>query len=153
MEIKLCSKEVHLPNSFFGKVVSRNLQNAKFLSPSCLTVYLWSKGLNSDIPGFSCPVRHLTGLPCPSCFLTRSTSAALHADFSDSLKFHILGPLVAAGLIFWSLKSLTYRRIFPFALNGSLTFSFIAFLLIYWLTRLLYTYIFELDGFLRFPGA
>jgi len=44
-----------------------------------------------------CPFRRLTGLPCPTCGLSRSWSAVLHGRLGDSVAFHPLGPLTVVG--------------------------------------------------------
>lgn len=47
---------------------------------------------------WSCPLRQLTGVPCPTCFLTRSVLTALRGDLAASLHWHPLGlPLLLAG--------------------------------------------------------
>jgi hypothetical protein len=48
-----------------------------------------------------CPFRRITGLPCPSCGLTRSWNAALHGRMRESIAFHPLGLLtIGAGAAF-----------------------------------------------------
>jgi hypothetical protein len=55
-------------------------------------------GLTSlRLPGL-CPLRNLTGLPCPGCGLTRSFIATAHADLTAAFGFHRLGPLLFAAL-------------------------------------------------------
>lgn len=45
---------------------------------------------------WTCPLRQLTGVPCPTCFLTRSLLAAFRGDAAASLHWHPLGlPLLA----------------------------------------------------------
>ena len=44
-----------------------------------------------------CPVRAVTGFPCPACGLTRSWRSALHGDPGASLRFHPLGMIARAG--------------------------------------------------------
>ena len=34
---------------------------------------------------WSCPLRQLTGIPCPTCYLTRSVLATLHGDLAQAL--------------------------------------------------------------------
>ena len=46
-----------------------------------------------------CPFRFFTGLPCPGCGLTRSFCAMSQGHFHDALTFHILGPVLFAGLL------------------------------------------------------
>ncbi len=49
-----------------------------------------------------CPFRAATGLPCPSCGLSRSWSAMGHGRVRDASAFHLLGPITfvaAAGLV------------------------------------------------------
>ena len=40
-----------------------------------------------------CVFRRVTGMPCPSCGLTRATIAAAHGDFGSSVRLHPLGPV------------------------------------------------------------
>jgi hypothetical protein len=50
-----------------------------------------------------CPFRRVTGLPCPTCGLSRSWSALLHGRIQESVAFHPLGPLTllaAVALLF-----------------------------------------------------
>ena len=59
-----------------------------------------------------CLFRRYTGIPCPGCGITRSLVCCAHGNFADAIHFHLLGPLVFAGLIFVSLQHLpTLRRI------------------------------------------
>jgi uncharacterized protein DUF2752 len=44
-----------------------------------------------------CPFRRLTGLPCPTCGLTRSWRAAAHLRLRDSLDYHPLGAVTLIG--------------------------------------------------------
>jgi Protein of unknown function (DUF2752) len=91
----------------------RRIQQAGFLVPCCLTTYLWLKGHHPALPGWTCPLRALTGIPCPTCFLTRATSLALQADLAGSVQTHAFGPLVALGLVGWSLLAIRQRRLLP----------------------------------------
>ena len=43
-----------------------------------------------------CLLNTVTGIPCPSCGLTRSGLALGHGDIIDAFRFHPLGPLFAA---------------------------------------------------------
>ena len=97
---------------------------------------MWLKGLHPDLPGLSCPLRSLTGVPCPTCFLTRATGAALTGDLSGSLQWHLFGPITALALVLWSVLALQQGRLIPKGLplwpipwmGGGLTS--------YWLLRL-----------------
>jgi hypothetical protein len=53
------------------------------------------------LPGISCPFRELTGYDCFTCGLTRSFSSFLHGDIVGSLRYHLLGPILCAGMILW----------------------------------------------------
>lgn len=52
-------------------------------------------------------------MPCPTCFLTRATSLALRGDLAGSVEHHAFGPLVALGLVGWSLLAIRQRRLLP----------------------------------------
>ena len=78
----------------------------------------------------------MTGVPCPTCFLTRATAAALTGDLSGSLQWHLFGPIAALGLLVWSVLALQQRRIIPKGLPlWSLPVGGGA-LISYWLLRL-----------------
>ncbi len=118
----------------------RRLQGAGYLLPAALTTSLWLKGWHPWLPGLSCPLRRLTGLPCPTCFLTRATSAALTGDWPTSLRFHAFGPLVAIALVGWSVIAIRQRRLVPIGVPAwPLGWGAVA-LVAYWLLRLVVSY-------------
>ena len=104
------------------------------------------------MPGLlTCPLREFTGVPCPTCFLTRATAAALNGNLADSLRLHAFGPVVAAALIWWSFKALQQRRLVPSPLPGwPVGWGAVA-VLIYWLLRLWLTFGIEHRHALGFP--
>lgn len=105
--------------------------------PAGLTLYLWCKGADPGLPGLSCPLRALTGLPCPTCFLTRATAAALHGDWSVSWQAHAFGIPAAGLLLLWSVWSLRQRRLLPARIPARPVAVTVVALWLYWLVRLL----------------
>ena len=85
-----------------------------------------------------CPFRRVTGLPCPTCGLTRSWNAALHGRLRESLVLHPLGPLTVVGAAAFAAgfddraPGLTKRLRSP-AVVGSLATGWVA----VWLIRVL----------------
>ena len=106
--------------------------------PLCLTTALWLKGVHPGLPGMACPLRTLTGLPCPTCYLTRATSAALTGNLAESVQWHAFGPLIAGALIAWSAVSLRNKQLMPKGLSMTpmLGAGLGGSLLAYWLWRL-----------------
>ena len=47
-------------------------------------------------PHFVCPMRAITGIPCPLCGMTRACVAAMHGHIGASLAFNPAGVLVIA---------------------------------------------------------
>ncbi|MCM1983803.1 DUF2752 domain-containing protein [Lyngbya confervoides] len=41
-----------------------------------------------------CPLRHFTGIPCPSCGMTRAFLAMAQGNWQQAMEFHLLSPLV-----------------------------------------------------------
>ena len=114
-----------------------NLLQKKYFLPFGAVSYLYLKNYYS-LPGISCPIRHITGIPCPTCFLTRSTCLALQGDFENAFKMHIFGPFVAIFLIIWSIKSFKTKKFFPFSLTEKFLLIFSFSLLGYWIVRMIY---------------
>jgi hypothetical protein len=48
---------------------------------------------------WSCPIRAVTGVPCPGCGLTRATLELLRGDLTGSLQTHAFAPVFLAALI------------------------------------------------------
>lgn len=46
------------------------------------------------LPFLQCPLRALTGIPCPTCGVTRSFVAIVQGDFSQAVQYHLFGPVV-----------------------------------------------------------
>jgi hypothetical protein len=60
-----------------------------------------------------CPFKALTGIPCPSCGLTRSFTALALGDLPSALDYHLFGPflwLICVLLLIQSLWALTRQQ-------------------------------------------
>ena len=81
------------------------------LLPTIALSYLALKSRWPWLPSWSCPIRHLTGIPCPGCYLTRSIVFSLSGDLGSALNHHVLGPPAATVLVIWSIDSLRRGRL------------------------------------------
>jgi hypothetical protein len=107
--------------------------------------------LHPGLPGWPCPLRTLTGFPCPTCFLTRATSAALTGDLGHAIQLHAFGPLAAAALLGWSVLAIRQRRLVPRGLRAWPFGLAAVALLLYWLLRLWLSFGLGLRGWGAFP--
>ncbi|MFT3900695.1 MAG: DUF2752 domain-containing protein [Gordonia sp. (in: high G+C Gram-positive bacteria)] len=57
----------------------------------------WPTASVTDGPG-TCIFRHVTGLPCPGCGLTRSFVMLAHGDVSAAFGFNLFGPVFFAAV-------------------------------------------------------
>jgi len=64
-------------------------------------------------PPLVCPLRALTGIPCPFCGMTRSVVAALHLDLPASLSFNPAGIVFIALVVAVLVKPALLTRIRP----------------------------------------
>ena len=89
------------------------------------------------LPG--CPLRALTGLPCPTCFLTRSMLAALRGDLAGALELHLFGPPLLLALAWLGWHQGVRGRPLPRVLLQGKGLLFVGLMLFgYWLIRLLH---------------
>jgi hypothetical protein len=99
-----------------------------------------------SLPGWVCPIFHITGIPCPGCGLSRAVMLLLRGDLEGSLRYHAFAPILlitVAGLI---LATVLPRSIIePVVckaekLEGKtrLTAIILVGLMLYWLARLLF---------------
>lgn len=135
------------------KPFPQRLKGAGFCFPAMVTVGLALKGLNPWLPGLSCPLRSLTGVPCPTCFLTRATSAALIGQWPTAVRLHAFGPLVAVALVWWSITAIRQRRFLPRQLSGGPLAAASVVLVAYWLGRLVVTFGLGWRTFPAFPSG
>lgn len=42
----------------------------------------------------ACPIRHVTGIPCPTCGMTRAFTALTQGHWEQSIRFHLFGPVL-----------------------------------------------------------
>lgn len=134
-----------------ARCLCHRLGGQAYLAPAGLTLYLMAKGCQPSLPGWPCPLRSLTGIPCPTCFLTRATAAALSGDLVGSIHWHAFGPLAAAALLGWSFTAIAQRRLLPRGLPTWPLGATALGLLAYWLLRLTLRFAFGVSGFPAFP--
>lgn len=75
--------------------------------------HLYNQGYK--IPFLVCPVRHWTGIPCPTCGMTRSFMAIARGDLTEAATQHLFGPILFAvfllATVHIALELLTRHRI------------------------------------------
>jgi hypothetical protein len=125
---------------------AQSLRRALFVLSLMSAVFvvsvLWSP---ADLPGVVlCPLRALTGYPCPGCGMTRAFCAIGHGEFARAVGYNALSPLVfLAALAVWTHALVTVlkldgaraalERLLPGARGAKLL---LALTLMWWLVRL-----------------
>lgn len=83
------------------------------LSGAILTgTYLYNQGYQL---AYECPILHFTGIPCPTCGMTRSLMAAMRGDWITSFNYHVFGPfllLMLLGIMLYVPVELITKRSF-----------------------------------------
>jgi hypothetical protein len=57
-----------------------------------LGAYFYNQGWR--VPFLGCPIRHFTGIPCPTCGMTRSFMAVAAGDWNQAFTQHLFGPFL-----------------------------------------------------------
>ncbi len=82
-----------------------------------------------------CPIRFITGIPCPGCGMTRASIALLHLDFAKALYFHPLIFLTPVIVILYLFDFYINQRLLK-----ALWFIIIVVFLVVYLIRLFITH-------------
>jgi hypothetical protein len=82
------------------------------LLTACLTGYIWIyHGVSSNIIDKKsmvvCPIKHVSGLPCPSCGTTRSVVSLLNGNFAEAFHINPIGYLIAIIMVLMPLWIIT----------------------------------------------
>ena len=90
-----------------------------------------------------CPLKILSGFPCPGCGITKSMVYFYEGDLQKSLYYHILGPFViafcVATIAVLSAELITKKEYFTKLLfNKKLAYSLVIFLATYHFIRIIY---------------
>jgi hypothetical protein len=88
-----------------------------------------------------CPLKMLTGFPCPSCGITKSMVYFYSGSISKSLHYHLLGPAAVLFCVFiivlLSIEIATNKNYFQsYFYNKKIAYSLAIFLILYHSYRL-----------------
>ncbi len=85
-----------------------------------------------------CPLRAVTGIPCPGCGITRALCLCCHGRFAEAVTvYHPLVPLVFAGLVAAAGYGLFAKKTLPERLLSPLAYGTVALMIAVWIARLL----------------
>lgn len=98
------------------------------------------------LPGWTCPLLHATGAPCPGCGLSRAVALILRGEWRTALSVHLFAPFVLIALaVIGTAAFLTEKRRQSFASHIEkierrtfISTILLAGLVAYWLVRLLF---------------
>jgi len=62
-----------------------------------LGAYSHSQGIS--LPFLTCPIKLFTGVPCPTCGMTRSFLAMAHGHWQQAVTYHLFGPILFISFI------------------------------------------------------
>lgn len=90
-----------------------------------------------------CPFKVLTGMPCPSCGITKSIVYFYDGNLVKSFNYHLLGPIVVMFccfiIVLFIIEIKTKKDYFKnYFYNRKLAYGLALFLLIYHIFRLFY---------------
>jgi len=90
-----------------------------------------------------CPIKMLTGFPCPSCGITKSIICFYQGDFFGSFSYHVLGPIVVVFsfcvIALLCTELITKKYYFKeYIYSKRLAYGLAIFLAIYHVIRLIY---------------
>jgi hypothetical protein len=125
-------------------VVARLAEN-RWLSLILIGVFSVQAGLAAfGLTGWQCPIRMVTGVPCPGCFLSTAIGLLLKGEWRESLSRHAFAPIFLIGAILILFVVLLPGHLHQKAVSGierlemrtGLVAILLLGLIVYWLARL-----------------
>ncbi len=97
-------------------------KNREYFTVAAISVLVFSFMIAHKIP---CPIKHLTGLSCAGCGMTRAFLSALSLDFSAAFNYHPLWiSLIPLAALLIVLKSKQMNKAFSLTLVIAATIFF-----------------------------
>lgn len=98
----------------------------------------------THLPGWPCPIKAATGIPCPGCGLSASAGEFLHGDWQASVSTHVFAPFFLAALALMAvvvvlpghIRRRVIKAIERFERRTGATAWFLVGFLLYWGLRL-----------------
>lgn len=69
-----------------------------------------------SLTGVGCPIKHLTGVSCPGCGMTRAWKSLLRLDFTKATQYHPLWFLPVPGLLLFIFRDRIPKKLFRAAI-------------------------------------
>ncbi len=79
----------------FASILRNRLETSIILGFGVLQAFL----AYTHLPGWPCPIKAATGIPCPGCGLSASAGEFLHGDWQASFITHAFAPFFLAALV------------------------------------------------------
>ena len=101
--------------------------------------------VNFHLPGWTCPLYAISGIPCPGCGLSHSTISLLKGQFLQAITIHAFSPLFLLAILLTGWISLGpdrftqpfISRLSRFERKTGITALLLISLVFYWLIRLI----------------
>jgi hypothetical protein len=99
----------------------------------------------AGLPAWNCPIRAVTGLPCPGCGLTRATMQFVRGDFAGSFQTHAFAPIFLFTLLLMGIalvlpkskRNNMIMKVAHFERRSGITAWVLSLLMFYWAFRLI----------------
>jgi len=129
----------------FRPVLSTILRDRRLSSIICGAALLQLVLTLLRVPGWTCPIFHTFGIPCPGCGMTRATVFLFRGNWKEAMTLHAFAPLFLVALMLIGFATLGPRpqiermiaRTEALERYTGITTLLLGGLIVYWLARLL----------------
>ena len=130
----------------FKPVLSTILRDRRLSSIICGAAVLQLLLTLIGAPGWTCPVFHFFGIPCPGCGLTRATVFMFRGNWKEAITMHAFAPLFLVALTVIAFATVGSRpgidrmiaKTEALERHTGITLILLGGLILYWLARLLF---------------